>query len=52
MHIQTSLNWVSIVSAIGLLPVWHQAITWTSVDLLSLEKKRMCKINIDEKFFI
>ena len=30
-----SVNWVSIGSGNGLLPVWHQAITWTNADILS-----------------
>ena len=30
-----SLNWVTIDSDNGLLPVWHQAITWNNADLLS-----------------
>ena len=33
--IYASVNWVSIGSGNGLLPVRHQAITWTSTELLS-----------------
>ena len=31
------LNWVSIGSGNGLSPFWRQAITWTNVDLWSVE---------------
>ena len=34
-HIYVSVNWVSSGSGNGLLPVWCQAITWTTADLLS-----------------
>ena len=30
------VKWVSIASGNGLLPVWHQSITWTNDDLLSI----------------
>ena len=30
------MKWVSIGSGNGLLPVWHQAITWTKADLFSI----------------
>ena len=35
--IYASVNWVSIGSDNGLSLVWHQAITWTNTDLLSIE---------------
>ena len=31
------MNWVSFGSVNGLLPIRHQAITWTNADLLSME---------------
>ena len=30
-----ALNFVIIISGSDLLPVWHQAITWTNAELLS-----------------
>ena len=33
-HIKASVNWVSIGSGNGLMPVQHQAIIWTNADLL------------------
>ena len=35
-HIYASVNWVSIGTGKGLLPVWRQHITWTIADLLSI----------------
>ena len=35
-HIYAQVNWASIGSANGLLPVQHQAITWTNAGLLSI----------------
>ena len=35
-HLHVSMNWISIASGNGLLPVWDQAITWTNADLLSI----------------
>ena len=35
-RIYVSVNWVSIGSDNGLLPAWHQAITWTNAHLLSI----------------
>ena len=35
-NIYASMNWISIGSDNGLLPVQHQAITWTNADLLSI----------------
>ena len=32
-----NLDWVIIGSGNGLLPIWHQAITWTNDDLLDLD---------------
>ena len=40
LDINTSLNLVIIGAGNGLLPVWHQAITWTNVDLLSTWSNR------------
>ena len=36
VHIYASVNWRSTGSGNGLLPVRHQAITWTSADLFSI----------------
>ena len=30
------VNWVSIGSGNGLVPVWHQAIVWINADLSSI----------------
>ena len=35
--IYMSVNWISIGSGNGLVPAWHQAITWTNAALLSIE---------------
>ena len=35
-RIYVSVNWVSIGSGNGLLPVWHQATARTNADLLSI----------------
>ena len=44
-----SVNWVSIGSGNGLSPLWHQAITWTDVDLLN---KLQWNLNPNKEFFI
>ena len=38
---------VNIASGNGLLLIWHQAITWTNADLLSIgpQGKDICEIN-------
>ena len=36
LHINVSVNWVSIGSGNGLSPVWHQTITWANAGLLSI----------------
>ena len=35
-HIHTSVNWVNTGSGNGLSSIWHQAITWTNAELLSI----------------
>ena len=40
-------NWVTIVAENGLSSVWHQAITWSNTDLLSIH----CLINKFEILF-
>ena len=44
-----SVNWVSIGSGNGLPPVWCQAITWTSADLLLIRPRGTTVIEIGFK---
>ena len=55
MTLYSIIDWVNIDSGNGLLPVWHQAIAWTKVDLsfnAPLGIKTSAKIQLEFKYFV
>ena len=50
-HIYTSVNWVRLGSGNGLLPIRHQAITWTNADTVNWTPRNKLW-NQNTKFFI